>query len=79
MNTTEPINPMETGKSADSNAFVRRCLYCKPRTGKASYFLAGAWGPVPCEHRYFGDDTKFTDGLCDECYAVHVTNRRRVA
>jgi len=48
---------------------VRRCLWCRARSGRERYFLSGEWTSIFSPYHFFGD-VNFTDGLCPECFAV---------
>ena len=47
---------------------IRRCRWCRERTGQPRYFFRGEWIYVPHQKHLFGD-AQFTDGICPECFA----------
>ena len=60
------------GGGADATAsqpLVRRCKWCKWRTGAARYWHDGEWIHVPSPAHFFGS-TNFTDGMCPECFTA---------
>jgi hypothetical protein len=70
---SKPSAGAATGSSADTGftplpdpPLIRRCLWCKARTGAATYWHEGEWIHLPSPAHFFGT-TEFTDGLCEDC------------
>lgn len=61
----------ESGQSCQIET-VTRCLWCKARTANKlpRYKVHGEWTIILSPSRYFGDDVIYTDGICEDCFAI---------